>query len=100
MFQMFVLLVNEINPHSFCFVTSFLFIFMREALPHRGCSTLSPVLDICEFAMGICRRNLPWLFAVRICRGFFVCATEFFFAYVSKSYLYGRKLFVYVNKTF
>ena len=68
MFEMFVLLINEINPHSFCFVTCFIFIFTREVLPHRGCSTPSSVLDIWKFAMGICRGNLPQEFAVRICR--------------------------------
>ena len=78
MFEMFVLLINEINPNIFCFVTCFLFNFTLETLPHRGllhtifCITY---LRICrgylplEFAVGICRRNLPWLIAARICRG-------------------------------
>ena len=79
MFEMFVLLVNEINPHSFCFVTCFLFIFTCEALLHRGlvhiifciayfrssCGNLPR-----EFSVAICRRNLPWLFAARICHGY------------------------------
>ena len=47
----------------------FLFIFTCEALPHRGYSTQSSDLHIQEFAVGICRKNLPWLFAARICRG-------------------------------
>ena len=81
MFEMFVLLINEINPHSFCFVSYF--IFTREALLHRGCSTRSSVLDIWEFAVGICR-------------GVFVYISESFFVYVSKSCLYGGKPFLYV----
>ena len=85
MFEMFVLLINEINPHSFCFVSYF--IFTREALLHRGCSTRSSVLDIWEFAVGICR-------------GVFVYISESFFVYVSKSCLYGGKPFLYVCKTF
>ena len=46
--------------------TCFLFIFTREALPHRGCSTQS----LCIAYLRICRGNLPWLFAAGICRGF------------------------------
>ena len=93
--------------------TCFLFIFTREALPHRGCSTRSSVLhiwefalEICrgnlpqEFAVGICCRNLPWLFAASICRGFFAYISESFFVYVSKSCLHGGKPFLYVCKTF
>ena len=73
MFEMLVLLINEINPHSFFFVTCFLFIFTREALPHRGllCTIFCIAhLRICrknllqEFAVAICRENLPWLFAM------------------------------------
>ena len=48
--------------------TCFLFIFTREALPHRGCSTRSSVLRIWEFALEICRGNLLQEFAVAICR--------------------------------
>ena len=73
MFEMFVLLIHEIHPHSFCFVTCFLFIFTREALPHRGllhaifciaylricCGYLLP-----EFAVGICRGYFPWVFCI------------------------------------
>ena len=75
MFEMLVLLTNEINPHGFCLVT-FLFIFASEALPHR---VNIPSHHLWyrlfenlpwEFAVAICRRNLPWLFAVRICRGY------------------------------
>ena len=66
MFEMLVLLITEINPHSFCFVT-FLFNFTREALSHRGCSTPSLVLHIWEAAVEICSKNLPWLFAAVIC---------------------------------
>ena len=119
MFEMFVLLIIEINPQSFCFVTGFLFIFTREALPHRG---LLHTIFCIEFAEEICRRNLPWLFPARICRenlpqefavaiclenllspfcrGFFVYINESFFVYMSKSCLYGGKPFSYVCKTF
>ena len=93
MFEMFVLLIHEIHPHSFCFVTCFLFIFTREALPHRGllhAIFCIAYLRICrgylpqEFAAGICRgdlpqvfavaiccQNLPWESAVGVCRGYF-----------------------------
>ena len=87
MFEIFVLLINEINPHSSCFVTCFPFIFTREALLHRGFLHSSSVLHIWEFpwecatriclgylpqkfALGICRRNLPWLFSAKICLGY------------------------------
>ena len=79
MFEMFVLLINEINPHCFCFVTCFLFIFTSEALSHGGLlHTIFYIayLRICcgnlsrEFVVAICRRNLPWEFAVEICRGY------------------------------
>ena len=70
-----------------------------------------------EFAVGIRVKNLPWLFAARICRrilplefvvgicrGYlpwiFVFVSESFFVYVSKSCLYGSKLFLYVSKCF
>ena len=105
---MFVLLINEINPHSFSFVT-FLFIFTSEALPHRGLLyTIFYIayLRICrgnllrEFAVAICRRKLPWEFAVAICRWFFVYVSKCFFVYVSKSCLYGSKPFLYMSKTF
>ena len=113
MFEMLVLLTNEINPHGFCLVT-FLFIFTSEALPHRVYS-FSPSLisiiwefavGICrgylpqEFAAGICRGYLPWEFAVAIGRGFFVYVSEYFFVYVNKSCLYGSKPFLYASKTF
>ena len=96
MFEMLVLLINEINPHSFCFVTCFLFIFTSEALPHRG--LLHTIFYIAY--LRICRRNLPWLFTVRICRRFFVYVRECFFVYVNKSCLHGSKTFLYVSKTF
>ena len=122
MFEMFVLLIHEIHPHSFCFVTCFLFIFTREALPHRGllhaifciaylriCRGYLPqeiAAGICRgnlpqvFAVAICCQNLPWEFAVAIFRGFFVYTSQSFFVYVSKSCLYGGKPFLYVFKTF
>ena len=81
---MFVLLINEVNPRSFCFVTCFLFIFHTPALPHRDTPhyLLYCIFDklpwefavtICrenlqEFAVAICRENLPQEFAVGICR--------------------------------
>ena len=52
---------------------------MCEALPHRGYFTQSSALHTEEFAVGICRenlpwefchKNLPWLFATGICRGY------------------------------
>ena len=70
MFEMFVLLINEINPHSFSFATCFLFIFTVK-LSHTEYSTPSSVLHI-------------WEFAVAICRGFFVYISESFFVYVRK----------------
>ena len=59
MFEMYVLLITR----SFCFVTCFLFIFMCEALPHRG--LLYTIFCIAYFR--ICRGNLPQEFAVTIC---------------------------------
>ena len=41
------------------------------------------------FAVRICRKNLPWKFATDICRGFFVFFSKSFFVYVNKSCLYG-----------
>ena len=47
------------------------FLSSQGKLSHtEDCSTPSLILHISEFAVGICRRNLPWLFAVRICRGY------------------------------
>ena len=93
MFEMFVLLIHEIHPHSFCFVTCFLFIFTREALPHRGLlHTIFCVayLRICrgylpqEFAAGICRGNLPQVFAV----GFlYIQANPFLYMWVNLVYM-------------
>ena len=46
------------------------FLSSRVKLSHtEDSSTPSSVLHIWEFAMAICRRNLPWLIAARICRG-------------------------------
>ena len=49
---------------------------MSEALPHGGCSTRSSTLYIREFAVAIYRENLPqempWEFAVAICRMLFL----------------------------
>ena len=74
MFEMFVLLINEVNPRSFCFVTCFLFIFHTPALPHRDTPhyLLYCIFDKLpwEFAVTICRENLPWEFAAGICRGY------------------------------
>ena len=97
MFEMFVLLINEINSHSFCFVTCFVFIFTRGALPHRG--LLHTIF--CIAYLRICRGNLLWEFAVAICRLFFcIYISESFFVYMSKFCLYGGKPFLYVRKTF
>ena len=73
MFEMFVLLINEINPNIFCFVICFIFIFTHETLQHRGLlHTIFCIayLRICrgylphEFAVANYRENLPWGFAV------------------------------------
>ena len=64
MFEMLVLLINEINPHSFYFVTYFLFIFTHEALSHRG--LLHTIF--CIAYLRICREGLPQEFTVAICR--------------------------------
>ena len=85
---------------NFCFVICFLFIFTCEALPHRGYSTPSSALHIREFAVAICRENLPPEFTVAICRQFFVFVSKSFFVYVNKSCLYESKPFSYVSKTF
>ena len=74
-------------------------------------STPSSTLHVPEFAAGICRENLPWLFAARIgrrnlprkfaaeiCRGYLrwvFCICKHIL-----SCLYGRKPFLYVSKTF
>ena len=119
MFEMFVLLINEINPHSFCFV-SYLFSFYLHAWSSPTQRMLHTIL--CIAYLSICRGNLPWLFAAGICRGFlpreiavgicrrnlpwlfavdfFVYISESFFVYVSKSCLHGGKPFSYVCKNF
>ena len=72
----------------------FSFYFTREALPHRGLlHTIFCIayLRICrgylrgEFAVGICRRNLPWVFCIYM---------RILFRIMSKSCLYGSKPFV------
>ena len=86
--------------------TCFLFIFTREALPHRDCSTRSSVLhiwefalEICrgnlsqEFAVGICCRNLPWLFATSICRGFFCIYKRILFCICEQILFIWRQTF-------
>ena len=60
MFEMFVLLINEINSNRFCFVACFLFIFTREALSHRG--LLNTIF--CIAYLRICRGYLPWVFCI------------------------------------
>ena len=103
MFEMFVLLINEINPHSFCFVSS----PTQKIAPQDLLYCIFENLPW-EFDVAICRRNLPWEFAAGICRGylpwefalgFFVYISESFFVYASKSCLYGDKPFLYVCKT-
>ena len=67
------------------------------------------------FAVGICRKNLSWLFvagicrsylsqkfAVAVCRGyltFVFVSKSFYFVYVIKSCLNESKPFLYVGKT-
>ena len=54
---------------SFAFLLVF-FLSSRVKLSHtEDCSTPSSVLHIWEFAVAICRTNLPWLITARICRG-------------------------------
>ena len=61
MFEMFVLLINEINPNRFCFVVCFSFIFFtRVALPHRG--LLNTIF--CIAYLRICRGYLLWVFCI------------------------------------
>ena len=97
MFEMFVLLINEINPHNFCFV-SYLFSFYLHVWS-------SPTQRIAPHDLLYCIfENLPWEFAVRICRGYlpwvFCIYKRIFFVYVGKSSLYGGKPFSDVCKTF
>ena len=66
MFEMFVLLINEINPHSFCFV-SYLFSFYLHAWSSPTQRMLHTIFWIAY--LRISRGNLPWLFSARICRG-------------------------------
>ena len=122
----FFLLINEINHQSFCFVTCFRFIFMREALPHRGlvhtifCSAYLRirslnlpwefVAGICrgyllqKFAVGICRRNLLWPFAAGICCGYL--PPEFSVGICRRNLQWGfavticREFFVYITESF
>ena len=84
MFEMFVLLINEINPHSFCFV-SYLFSFYlhawssptRRIAPHDLLYCIFENLPW-EFAVAVCRENLPCLFAVGFCpyKGILFCICE------------------------
>ena len=101
---MLVLLINEINPNSCCFVTCFL-LSSRVKLSHTEDAPHHLLYCIFEnlpwlFVSRICRGNLPQEFAVAICRGFFVYVSESFFVNVSKSCLYGSKPFLYVSKIF
>ena len=69
---MLVLLINEINPNSCCFVTCFLLssrvkLSHTEDAPHHLLYCVSENLPRL-FASRICRGNLPQEFAVRICR--------------------------------
>ena len=82
---------------------------MCEALPHRGYFTQSSALHIREFAVGICRENLPREFAARICRGYLpqefavgILSQEFTVAICRRnlSWLYESKPFLHVSKTF
>ena len=70
MFEMFVLLINEINSNRFCFVACFLFIFTREALPHRG--LLNTIF--CIAYLTICRGYLPSVFCIY--KGVLFCICE------------------------
>ena len=114
MFEMFALLINfnhlwrnDYLLLVFCLSSCVKLSYIEDY------STPSSTLHVPEFAAGICRENLPWLFAARvggrnlpqkfavaICGGFFVFVSTFFFVYVIKSCLYGKKPFLYVSKTF
>ena len=115
MFEMFVLLINEINLIAFALLHLFSFYLYAWISPtQRLLHTIFCIayLRICcgnlprEFAAGICRGYLLQEFAVAICCenlpqefavGFFVFIREFFFVYVSKSCLYGGKPFICVQ---
>ena len=84
MFEMFVLQINEINPHSFCFVSCFLFIFTREALPHR--KSLHTIL--CIAYLRICSENLPWVFYMF--KRMLCCVCEQILLYGSKTFWFVR----------
>ena len=93
--------------------TCFLFIFTREALPHRGCSTRSCVLHIWGFVAGICRGylpqefavknchgNLPQKFAVDICRGFFCIYKRIIFCIFEQIlFTWRQTFFICVQKS-
>ena len=88
------------------------FVSSRVKLSHTEDSPHHLLLYVLEnFAMGICRENLPWLFAARICRGylprefaarrgFFIFVSKSFFICVSKSCLYESKPFFICEKNF
>ena len=108
MFKMFALLINLlILTISDAMVTCYLFSFYLHVwssptqrithhhLPHYIFENLPQ-----DFAVRLCRRNLPWKFAVAICPGFFVFVSKSFFVYVSKSCLCRSKNFLFVSKTF
>ena len=85
---------------------NFCFVFLSTSGVKLSYTEDTTYLRICrgnlprELAVGIGRRNLPWLFTVVICYGFFVYVNKFFFVYVNKSCLFGSKPFLYVSKTF
>ena len=56
---------------AFAFLLVFFLSSRVKVFRTEDCSTPSSVLHIREFAVAICRRNLPWEFFARICRGFF-----------------------------
>ena len=86
---------------NFCFVTGFFFIFMCEALPHRGLlHTILPSFTysrICcgylprEYTVGICCGYWPWFFC--ICKQILFCIYD-------KSCFHKRKPFLYESKSF
>ena len=81
---MFVLQINEINPHSFCFVSCFLFIFTREALPNM--KSLHTIL--CIAYLRICSENLPWVFYMF--KRMLCCVCEQILLYGSKTFWFVR----------
>ena len=110
MFEMFVLLINEIHPHSFLLYYLFSFYLhawssptqrtpshhllfcIFENLPQEFAARICPGIyrgDLPqEFAVRICRRNLLWVFATRVCRRDLPCLFSVGFLYIQGNPLF------------